>query len=302
MAMKTLDNWKKSLKAVFFGVDASGLPRSYGVTDTGEMPMAARLPVAGAAPTAVVGTLGRLNQDLSYAIAAGKTISFHPLQHGVSVSVASGGAAAVLATGRAVVFTEKSDDTTTLTAMLALLAASNAAGLVGINLGTAVGADTWNHLLTQPDTALWASGTIPAQVAVALYPDGYQWPLEVDATGGLKVSQSSALSGENGLTGSSGRIWTQVPGTGGTVLTDSGTLYASPCRVIGFLVTTTTVATAEGTFTDGTTGGTVRAKHFLNALGTQYLPAFGLTVGTDLCFNKGTAWVGSIVAVVDPAV
>jgi hypothetical protein len=146
---------------------------------------------SGAQPSKVRGTTGRLNQDLSYAIAAGKTISFHPLQHGVSVSVVSGGATAVLATGRAVVFTEKADDTTTLTLMLAALAASNAAGLVAINLGTAVGGDTWNHLLTQPDTALWASGTIPAQVAVALYPDGYNWPLEVDATGGLKSSQSS---------------------------------------------------------------------------------------------------------------
>jgi hypothetical protein len=138
----------------------------------------AKLPVAGAAPSTVVGTPGRLNQDLAYNIAAGKGIVFHPLQHGVSVSVASGGAAAVLATGRAVVFTEKSDDTTTLTAMLALLAASNAAGLVAINLGTAVGGDTWNHLLTQPDTALWASGTVPASANLELDEDGYAYPVE----------------------------------------------------------------------------------------------------------------------------
>lgn len=120
--------------------------------------------------------------------------------------------------------------------------------------------------------------------------------------GMLIVTLGTALSGENGLTGSSGRIWTQVPGTGGTVLTDTGTLYAAGCRVLGFLVTTTTVATAEGTFKDGGAGGTDKAKHFFNALGTLYYPAFGLTVGTDLYFTKGTAWVGSIVAVVDPAV
>jgi hypothetical protein len=120
--------------------------------------------------------------------------------------------------------------------------------------------------------------------------------------GMLFVTMGTALSGENGLTGSSGRIWCQVPGTGGTVLTDSGTLYASPCRVIGFIVTTSTAATAEGTFKDGGAGGTTKAGHFFNVIGSVFVPAFGLTVGTDLYFTKGTTWAGTIVAVVDPAV
>jgi hypothetical protein len=120
--------------------------------------------------------------------------------------------------------------------------------------------------------------------------------------GMLFVTMGTALSGENGLTGSSGRIWTQVPGTSGTVLTDSGTLYASPCRVLGFIVTTSTAATAEGTFKDGGAGGTTKAGHFFNVIGSVFVPAFGLTVGTDLYFTKGATWVGTIVAVMDPAV
>lgn len=278
---------------VAHGEDPTGKPRAQAVDPDGNT---ITTPASGGSVP------GRLNADVTYAIAAGKTISFHPLQHGVSVSVASGGAAAVLATGRAVVFTEKSDDSTTLTAMLALLAASNAAGLVAINLGTAVGADTWNHLLTLADTALWASGTIPANLQCALYPDGYVWPIEVDSTGGVKVSQSSRTSGENGLSGSSGRIWTQVPGAYGTRLTDSGTLFASPCRLIGLLVTTTTVATAAGSIKDGGSGGTEKWSPFCNALGTVFLPCGGATHGTDVYFTKGTDWAGSIQAVVDAAV
>jgi hypothetical protein len=108
--------------------------------------------------------------------------------------------------------------------------------------------------------------------------------------------------GENGLSGSSRRAWTQVPGAYGTRLTDSGTLFASPCRLIGLLVTTTTVATAAGSIKDGGSGGTEKWSPFFNALGTVFLPCGGATHGTDIHFTKGTAWVGSIQAVVDPAV
>lgn len=261
-----------------------------------------RLPrTPGAVPTDVQGTPGRLPVDETFSIAAGKYITVHPLQVGVSWVMATAGAAAVSAVGKVVTLTSKNDDTTTVTAMRALIAASaSVAALISIPTGT--GADTFDHTYVQPDTALWASGTIPAHLQCALYPDGYVWPIEVDSTGGLKSSMSSALSGENGLTGSSGRIWCQVPGTGGTVLTDSGTLYASPCRVIGFIVTTSTAATAEGTFKDGGVGGTTKAGHFFNVIGSVFVPAFGLTVGTDLYFTKGTTWAGTIVAVVDPAV
>jgi hypothetical protein len=177
------------LLATIFGRTVGGLNVPFLLDDDGQLTIKTTVADAvqslpylpatpGATPTVQQGTTGRLNADLSYNIAAGKGIIFHPLQHGVSVSVVSGGAAAVLATGRAVVFTEKSDDTTTLTAMLALLAASNAAGLVAINLGTAVGGDTWNHLLTLADTPLWASGTVLASANLELDEDGYAYPVE----------------------------------------------------------------------------------------------------------------------------
>ena len=108
--------------------------------------------------------------------------------------------------------------------------------------------------------------------------------------------------GENGLSGSSRRAWVQVPGAYGTRLTDSGTLFASPCRLIGLLVTTTTVATAAGSIKDGGSGGTEKWSPFCNALGTVFLPCGGATHGTDVYFTKGTDWAGSIQAVVDAAV
>jgi hypothetical protein len=156
---------------------------------------------------------------------------------------------------------------------------------------------------TAPDTFLAAGAQLvdPASLPA----DGVAGKIRrliANLKGMLFVTMGTALSGENGLTGSSGRIWCQVPGTGGTVLTDSGTLYASPCRVLGFIVTTTTAATAEGTFKDGGAGGTTKAPHFFNVIGSVFVPAFGLTVGTDLYFTKGTTWAGTIVAVVDPAV
>jgi hypothetical protein len=138
----------------------------------------AMLSVAGAAPTAQVGTLGRLNQDLSYAIAAGKTVVFHPLQHGVSVIVATAAAEAVSAAGLVVTFTDLNTDASTVTTMRAKLAASNAAGLVEIQLGTAVGGDTWNHLLTLAETPLWATGTVPAGADLQLDENGYQHQVE----------------------------------------------------------------------------------------------------------------------------
>ncbi|MFA5124002.1 hypothetical protein [Zavarzinia sp.] len=108
--------------------------------------------------------------------------------------------------------------------------------------------------------------------------------------------------GENGLSGSSRRAWVQVPGAYGTRLTNSGTLFASPCRLIGLLVTTTTVATAAGAIKDGGSGGMEKWSPFFNALGTVFLPCGGATHGTDVYFTKGTDWAGSIQAVVDAAV
>jgi hypothetical protein len=275
------------LLATIFGRTVGGLNVPFLLDDDGQLTIKTTVADAvqslpylpatpGATPTVQQGTTGRLNADLSYNIAAGKGIIFHPLQHGVSVSVASGGAAAVLATGRAVVFTEKSDDTTTLTAMLALLAASNAAGLVAIQLGTAVGGDTWNHLLTLADTALYASGTIPANLMCGLYPDGYNWPLEVDATGGLKTSAASLAYGEGDTVP---QLRVQEARTFGTALVATGTGVAVPCRLRCLSVTGLTVAGSVG-IRDGGAGGTLRFTVPVTADGVIELGSG--TFGTDV--------------------
>lgn len=112
-------------------------------------------------------------------------------------------------------------------------------------------------------------------------------------------------NGDNGQVGALSRCRTQAAGQYGaaTPLTDSGQLYAGACRLLGLLITTTTVATAAGSIKDGGTGGTVKAPLFLNALGTHYLAVPGGPAhGTDVYFTKGTDWAGSIQAVVDAAV
>jgi hypothetical protein len=268
------------------------------LNDNGELPVAVTigdtivtnpyLPATpGATSTKQQGTLGRLNQDLSYAIAAGKTISFHPLQHGVSVSVVSGGAAAVLATGRAVVFTEKSDDTTTLTAMLALLAASNAAGLVAINLGTAVGADTWNHLLTLADTALWASGTIPAQLMCAVGPDGYNWPVELDASGGVKSSQSSLAAGED--------ITNDVQKVEHRYSYANGVAEAQVKATGGLLHTFRCNCTTAGTITiyNNTIEGAPAIDAIPMAIGDYFTHVYDVSFATALYVGFDASWAGS---------
>lgn len=107
--------------------------------------------------------------------------------------------------------------------------------------------------------------------------------------------------GENGLSGSSRRVWTQAPGTFGTKLTDSGSLYASPAVVVRLIITTTTAASTQSSFKDGGSGGTEKFTVFSGATGTQVVEV-GASVGTDLHFTKGTGWAGTIQAVVDPAV
>lgn len=150
---------------------------------------------SGGTPAQQQGVSGRLPQDITYTLAAGKTITIHPKRAGVSVSVATAGAAAVSATSLAVTLTNKNDDSTTVAAMQALIAASaSVAALVSIS-GTAL--DTFDHTLTLADTPLWYNGTIAANVMAALGSDGYFWPVEMDATGGIKTSDSSLHAGED---------------------------------------------------------------------------------------------------------
>jgi len=157
------------------------------------------LPVAGADPTAVVGTTGRLNEDVTIQInAAGpKSVVAHPKQNGVSIIGANGAAASVSAAGKVVTLTAKNDGTTDVTAMNVLIAASSTVSPLLAAL-TGTGADTFEAAFTVAETPLWASGTIPAHVLCALGPDGYNWPVETDSTGGLKTSFSSLLFSEDG--------------------------------------------------------------------------------------------------------
>uniref|UniRef100_A0A6M3IXK8 Uncharacterized protein n=1 Tax=viral metagenome TaxID=1070528 RepID=A0A6M3IXK8_9ZZZZ len=181
-----------------YGEDAAGLPRAVSVTDDGHLAIAATVAdKVTVVPETDSGVSGRLPTDVSLTIAVGppaKTISAHPLRGGVSVIGAVGAAAAVSATGKVVTLTAKNDGTTTVTAMIALIAASSTvAPLLAIS-GT--GADLFDATWSVAETPLWAAGTIPANLMCALGSDGYNWPVETDNTGGIKTSDSSLNHGE----------------------------------------------------------------------------------------------------------
>jgi hypothetical protein len=188
--MAAWNSWKllrdEFVKRLKFGVrimagqksDLAGEAEAVRV-DTGRLEVIEKLAVAGAAPSEVVGTPGRLNEDVTYEISAGNTVIFHPLQHGVSVSVATAAGESVAAVGRVVTFTDRNDDASTVATMRASLAASNAAGLVEILLGTAVVGDTWDHTLVLAETPLWASGTIPANLQCRMGSDGHVYPVSL---------------------------------------------------------------------------------------------------------------------------
>jgi len=151
----------------------------------------------GVAATQQQGVPGRLPVDVTFTINVGKTIIGHPKQGGVSFIGANAAAAAVSAVGKVVTLTAKNDGTTTVTAMLALIAASpSVAALLTIS-GT--GTDTFIGTFSVAETPLWASGTIPANALCVLGSDGYWWPAERDSTGGIKVSNSSLAHGEGDL-------------------------------------------------------------------------------------------------------
>lgn len=151
----------------------------------------------GAAATQQQGVPGRLPEDVPFTINTGKTIIGHPKQGGVSFIGANAAAAAVSAVNKVVTLTAKNDGTTTVTAMLALIAASpSVAALLSIS-GT--GADFFISTFSVAETPLWASGTIPANALCVLGSDGYWWPAERGSTGGIKVSNSSLAHGEGDL-------------------------------------------------------------------------------------------------------
>lgn len=235
---------------------------------------------SGATPTQQQGVPGRMPLDYTFTIAAGKTIQVHPKRAGASFSVATAGAAAVSASGLAVVLTSKSDDTTTVAAMQALIAASPAvAALLSIS-GTAL--DTFDHLLVLADTPLWYEGTIPANLICALGPDGYVWPVELDATGGIKTSDSSIGGGEDlpNKTQVTEERW--ALGSGG-ILAASGTAHNVPGRIACLVVSETGGANPVTCYLrDGGAGGTVKTPTFYVAAGQSKEIWFSLPAGTDV--------------------
>lgn len=155
---------------------ATGVKHVMKVTPTSEVASVPYLPVAGAAPSTVVGTTGRMNKDVIFTIDAGMTATVHPLRGSVSVIFNTAAAAAVTATGKVVTLTAKNAPALTdITAMNVLIAASaTVSALIGPLVGT--GADTFDAALAIAETPLWESGTIPANLACRMGSDGYNHP------------------------------------------------------------------------------------------------------------------------------
>lgn len=264
-----------------FSVDVHGIAgRTVGgkyvpllLNDNGELPVAVTigdtivtnpyLPATpGAASTKQQGTSGRLPVDVTLTINTGMSIIVHPKQGGVSVIGANGAAAAVSATGKVVTLTAKNDGTTTVTAMLALIAASaSVAALLGIS-GT--GADTFVATFTVAETPLWASGTIPANALMTLGPDGYQWPAEVDSTGGLKTSFSSLLFSEDGSRNVM-RVERQGAETGRLVASGVVVAAGTGGRILGHVLEAGAGGATFNVRKDGVIGGAIIAQFVLAA-------------------------------------
>jgi hypothetical protein len=265
------------------------------MVDEGRIETIEKLSVAGAAATAVVGTTGILPQPYTHEISAGNTISFQPLQHGVSVIVATAAGESVAAVGKVCTFTDRNDDASTVTTMRATLAASNAAGLVRIDLGTAVVGDTWDHLLTLPEEELWALGTLPATCLTAWDTVlGRFAPVEMDATGGIKNSPSSLSYGEGDTVP---QLRVQHARQFGVALAATGTGVATPCRLWGLSVTGFAGA-GTATIRDGGAGGTVRYAQPIAADGIIELGEG--TFGTDVHVTYGAGLAGTITPLYSP--
>ena len=265
MATKQLDTETKAQKNRVFFEDAAGKPRAPGVLDTGEVPTQARLPVDEAAPTDVVGTTGRLNKDVTIQInAAGpKTVVAHAKQNGVSIIGANGAVASVSAAGKVVTLTAKNDGSTDVTAMNVLIAASfTVSPLLAALTGT--GADTFEAAFTVAETPLWASGTIPANCMYAMGPDGYNWPVETDATGGVKTSFSSLLFAEDG---SRNVMRTEHQGTetGRKVASDVVVAAGTTGRIYGHVLEAGAGGATFNVRKDGVIGGAIIVQFILAA-------------------------------------
>jgi hypothetical protein len=298
-----------------------------------------RLPrTPGAVPTDVQGTPGRLQVDETFSIAAGKYITVHPLQAGVSWVMATAGAAAVSAVGKVVTLTSKNDDTTTVTAMRALIAASaSVAALISIPTGT--GADTFDHTYVQAETPLWTTGTIPANAMVGLGPDGYYWPMEIgqhDSPAGTQgtrligtaYADPAGLPADVSADGDDARVATdrkgvqfirpsqqepgdsesmpqkqvQFRGLWGTAMAASG--QSIPLATVGVLLNIMCAITTAGTFNlrDGAAGGAVLWTGTF-AIGTYAIPCYGkITNGLYVEFIGGGALVGTVTPIYAPDV
>lgn len=260
--------------------------RAVSVTSDGAIPTAVMQ--YDGEPGIVTGVTGRIPKDLTYTISAGNDITVHPLVGGVRLIVTTAGAAAVSAAGKTVTLTNKNDDSTTVAAMQVLIAASASVSALLTIDGTAL--DTFDHLLTLADTPLWTTGTIPAQAMVVLGSDGYYWPAEADATGGLKVSQTSLIAGED-LTAARLKIMPKTTnGSGGAAIAASGTAHNAACVVHRLMVAETAGANPVTVYLrDGGAGGTIRTPVYTVPADGSISLELNLAFATDCYMVLGGA-------------
>jgi len=278
--------------AAMVGMTRAGTYLPAIIGDDGAMASGIADPTTGD-PVVPQGVTGRLTKDLTFTISAGNDIVIHPKQGGVSVIVATAAAAAVSATGKVVTLTSKNDDTTDVAAMNVLIAASAAvSALIGPLQGTA--GDLFDHLLLLAETPLWENGTIPANALIALDSSGYWSPVEMDTSGGIKMSMTSLIAGED-ITAGRLKVMPKCATGSGGILVASGTGHNAACVVHRVMIAETGGANPITVLLrDGGAGGTVKTPTFTVAASGSVTHELNTAHGTDVYITCGGAGTPSV--------
>lgn len=293
LAIAATDLWTEGVIAASaqFALDEDGnwSPAAQGSNSVVMVPIGSATP---AAADEQVGVTGRLPQDLSFTISAGNDITIHPKQGGVSVIVATAAAAAVSATGKVVTLTSKNDDSTDVTAMLALIAASASVNALLSISGT--GADLFDHTLVLAETPLWTTGTIPANALIALDSSGYWLPVETDTSGGIKMSMTSLIAGED-ITAGRLKVMPKCATGSGGILAASGTGHNEACVVHRIMIAETGGANPITVLLrDNGAGGTIKTPTFTVAASGSVTHELNTAFGTDVYITCGGAGTPSV--------
>ncbi len=259
--------------------------------DTGRVETIEKLSVAGATPTAKVGTTGRLpaTKTITFNAATAMVGTYRPKGGGVTVATVLGGGHSVAVLGRAITVTVQVGVTTkaNLDADWAASAAALALAEFTCTAGT-VGAGYLAETITLED-----AGTIPLGAAMALWPDGYWRPAEVDSTGGLKTSASSLHYGEGDTVP---QLRVQQRGMYGTALAASGTTIAVPCNLTGVAYSVTVGGVVD--VRDGGAGGAIKMSYTL-PVGAGLIPIFAAH-GTDVYLTYNAPLAGALCGIYAP--